>query len=523
FLGWHGLTPLHKACLRTEPYMISLLLQTGADPNAKSDFDETPLHYACKQGIPNIIYLLLQYGADLIAVDKLGRGAMHHAAVNGNVLAMHYLHEVHGLAYDVQDNELKSPLHIVSSHAHLDAVKYLLKSNRCNPHLTDVYGNNSLHFACKHGHAQIAWQLLVAGGCRLLHSKNKDGHTPIEVARAQKTSKSTECSRLLSYYMYIKDEDYRPAGPTVPWLWHLTMPAVLYIVALVLAYLLQDHTGSQGLIVFGELALFIFLSTKHQHRMLHVCRWPNPLFAGGFAAGLFITLACYYLQMFSYVSHHHYLNLLSISLTVVMLYMYWRLWTRDPGVVRVSALKPNNGGYYSVRDVATGQVSPEMFCTTCEIVRPLRSKHCKLCEQCIQGMDHHCLFLLRCVAKYTHRLFILFIITVLCSQVLFLVQVYLYYQAVLPSVTSNDWFIYVKSAFNQHAWVLSLSVLNLGSILWGLKLLKFQLSLVSKGYTTVFQPHFQKGCGLSKLEMVLNVIYFIAGKGLYLKDPLFDV
>lgn len=85
FIGWHGQTVLHKACLIGDYETCRVLLHYGADPNAKNDYDETPLHYACKRGQPTIIHMLVQQGGDLDAVDKNGNSMCHHAAQTGSV------------------------------------------------------------------------------------------------------------------------------------------------------------------------------------------------------------------------------------------------------------------------------------------------------------------------------------------------------------------------------------------------------------------------------------------------------
>lgn len=65
--------------------MCFILLESGADPNALNEFDETPLHYACKRGVPTVIHLLVQKGGNLDAVDKNGMSMCHHAAQTGSV------------------------------------------------------------------------------------------------------------------------------------------------------------------------------------------------------------------------------------------------------------------------------------------------------------------------------------------------------------------------------------------------------------------------------------------------------
>jgi ribosomal protein L40E len=45
------------------------------------------------------------------------------------------------------------------------------------------------------------------------------------------------------------------------------------------------------------------------------------------------------------------------------------------------------------------------ICTTCNIVRPPRSSHCRQCDWCVDEYDHHCGVLGSCVAKRTFRFF----------------------------------------------------------------------------------------------------------------------
>ena len=54
------------------------------------------------------------------------------------------------------------------------------------------------------------------------------------------------------------------------------------------------------------------------------------------------------------------------------------------------------------------------YCFTCEIYKPFRSTHCHVCNNCIHGFDHHCMWLGTCIGGGNYVDFLLYI---MCLQV----------------------------------------------------------------------------------------------------------
>ena len=49
------------------------------------------------------------------------------------------------------------------------------------------------------------------------------------------------------------------------------------------------------------------------------------------------------------------------------------------------------------------------WCSRCEVWAPMRSKHCRHCNRCVAGFDHHCFWLATCVGRRSHDGFIVYL------------------------------------------------------------------------------------------------------------------
>lgn len=75
-----GYTPLHRACYNNFVDIAKILLQYGADVNAKTEYEWTPLHSAVKWSNAECAALLLQHGADVNALTQGLQTPLHIAA-----------------------------------------------------------------------------------------------------------------------------------------------------------------------------------------------------------------------------------------------------------------------------------------------------------------------------------------------------------------------------------------------------------------------------------------------------------
>jgi palmitoyltransferase ZDHHC13/17 len=68
------------------------------------------------------------------------------------------------------------------------------------------------------------------------------------------------------------------------------------------------------------------------------------------------------------------------------------------------------------------KVHPCEMCPECEVLRSQRSKHCGICNKCVERFDHHCPWINNCVGIYNHNSFLVFIISLLLVLILIIVS-----------------------------------------------------------------------------------------------------
>jgi RNA polymerase sigma factor (sigma-70 family) len=101
-------TALHRAAYYGDADLAALLLERGADVNARTKIGQTPLHVAVLLDWPAITALLLERGADSNTITDRGMTPLHWAVIRGRAGQVSLLVQA-GARADLPDAEGRSP------------------------------------------------------------------------------------------------------------------------------------------------------------------------------------------------------------------------------------------------------------------------------------------------------------------------------------------------------------------------------------------------------------------------------
>ncbi|XP_023411722.2 palmitoyltransferase ZDHHC4 isoform X1 [Loxodonta africana] len=106
-----------------------------------------------------------------------------------------------------------------------------------------------------------------------------------------------------------------------------------------------------------------------------------------------------------------YYLLLPYLLLLVNLCFFALSCVTNPGTIT----KANELLFLQVYEFDEVMFRKNVRCPTCDLRKPARSKHCRVCNRCVHRFDHHCVWVNNCIGAWNARYFLIYLLTLTAS------------------------------------------------------------------------------------------------------------
>ena len=175
-------TPMHMAASGGKAFLIEMLIEAGADVEARGANGQTPLHSAAGGYSESrlAVEVLLRAGADVTASDDFGMTPLQSAARRNKNPEVLKLLLAAGAERNERTEDGRSLLHLAAeSNESADVIGFLL-ANGSVVNARDIDGATPLHKAGANRNAAVVRALVAAGAD--LDARDRHGNTPLHAA-----------------------------------------------------------------------------------------------------------------------------------------------------------------------------------------------------------------------------------------------------------------------------------------------------------------------------------------------------
>uniref|UniRef100_A0A665VD58 Palmitoyltransferase n=1 Tax=Echeneis naucrates TaxID=173247 RepID=A0A665VD58_ECHNA len=445
-----NVTLLHWAAINNRIDLVKYYISKGAIVDQLGgDLNSTPLHWATRQGHLSMVVQLMKYGADPSLIDGEGCSCVHLAAQFGHTSIVAYL-IAKGQDVDMMDQNGMTPLMWAAYRTHsVDPTRLLLTFN-VSVNLGDKYHKNTaLHWAVLAGNTTVISLLLDANANVDAQNIKVNGHTLFS------------CPYLVQF----------------PFLHSLPVSSLLIFLPSS-AHLLCLQEFRQKVMLgtpFVVIWLVGFIAD------LDIDSW---LIKGIMYAGVWVAIheSTIFLNLpvhlpFATVHVPFLIN------TLALFYNFGKSWKSDPGIIKASEEQKKK----TIVELAeTGSLDLSIFCSTCLIRKPIRSKHCAVCNRCIAKFDHHCPWVGNCVGSGNHRYFMGYLFFLLCMICWMMYGCISYWRIHCATSYAKDGFwLYLTQIASCSPWMFWMFLNSVFHFMWVAVLIMCQLyQIAALGITT---------------------------------------
>lgn len=488
-----GVTLLHWAAINNRLHLAAFFLSGGAPVDARGgDLNSTPLHWAIRQGHLPMVVLLLKHGADPSLEDVEGFACLHVAAQNGytNIVAYILARTVtHNYGAQVASNMVPPTLSVVTSStpeacsvdardssgmtplmwsAHkcsgMDPTRLLVTFGASLSVADSVYGNTPLHWAVI-GRNVVAIRHLLNSGAPT-HLTNQQGDTAGDLAcRQSATWLGIELLARLRQSPETANTRSKPRDTYLPMGIGITVAFTGFFLIGAIFCLNTDILVKIGLLLLLYIVVYFganwpFATQRQQQRCQQLLMDVLPV-SVYLATKVWLYLT-WILYLYGYQEPASLLCFASCS--ALLWWSFFRCCFGDPGYLTASHLAKCQ----TIVELAESDgFNVAHFCTTCLLRRPLRSKHCSVCNRCVAKFDHHCPWVNNCIGASNHRYFVYYLLSLALLCLLYVHSCSVYFQWVcLATFSEHGFFSSLSIIASCDTWVMWTCVNALIHAVW---------------------------------------------------------
>uniref|UniRef100_A0A3B4BZS0 Palmitoyltransferase n=1 Tax=Pygocentrus nattereri TaxID=42514 RepID=A0A3B4BZS0_PYGNA len=479
-----NVTLLHWAAINNRVDLVKYYISKGAVVDQLGgDLNSTPLHWATRQGHLSMVVQLMKYGADPSLIDGEGCSCVHLAAQFGHTSIVAYLIAKGQVRTSIiKSNQIKFiyiALFTTDVVTNVDPTRLLLTFN-VSVNLGDKYHKNTaLHWAVLAGNTTVISLLLESNAN--VDAQNIKGETPLDLAKQRKNvwminhlqeARQAKGYDSPSYLKRLKmDKEFRQKVM-------LGTPFVVIWLVGFIADLDIDSWLIKGLMYAGVWLTVQFLSKSFFDHSMH-----SALPLGIYLATKFWMYITWFYWFWNDILLIKFILLDSHMIYLALFYNFGKSWKSDPGIIKASEEQKKK----TIVELAeTGSLDLSIFCSTCLIRKPIRSKHCAVCNRCIAKFDHHCPWVGNCVGSGNHRYFIGYLFFLLCMICWMMYGCICYWRLHCSSSYSRDglW-VYITQIATCSPWMFWMFLNSVFHFLWVAVLIMCQLyQIAGLGITT---------------------------------------